>query len=436
MPSNGSGHPQVQVPASVGAAPTAPPRRWKLLSVGSLAFLLVVTTMGLAIEAWVLTAVPIGFLFGFFLERSDLCGASAFSEVILAKDARKLGGIWVLIVVSMLTFALGSSSGWIALNPKPLIWANYLVGGVLFGVGMVLAGGCVSGTLFKSGQGNLNSMAALVGIPLGIAAVEYGPLQGLLKQLKTQVVPSADGGPVTLASVTGLSYSTLALMIAVGTLAATFLLRRRKRTVPVPADRAADDPLVKRILLRSWRPWQSGLLIGLLALAAYASSAASGRNYPLGVTHGVLQVELLATEFPVEHVWRKPPPVPAAQDGSVEPGVAEQPKPAKKVSWWLVILVTFLVVGSHVSARLRGSFRMLPKPPGETIVAFFGGIMVGGGATLATGCVVGNIMSGVALMSVGNMIFVGVVALSNWATTYLYLIGPRALGSEKGRGPA
>lgn len=79
---------------------------------------------------------------------------------------------------------------------------------------------------------------------------------------------------------------------------------------------------------------------------------------------------------------------------------------------------------------------MLPKPPGETIVAFFGGIMVGGGATLATGCVVGNIMSGVALMSVGNMIFVGVVALSNWATTYLYLIGPRALGSEKGRGPA
>ena len=45
------------------------------------------------------------------------------------------------------------------------------------------------------------------------------------------------------------------------------------------------------------------------------------------------------------------------------------------------------------------------------------------GAALATGCVVGNIMSGVALMSVGNILFVIVVALSNWATTYAYMIG-------------
>ncbi len=32
-------------------------------------------------------------------------------------------------------------------------------------------------------------------------------------------------------------------------------------------------------------------------------------------------------------------------------------------------------------------------------------------------------MSGVALMSVGNILFVVVVALSNWATTYVYMIG-------------
>jgi hypothetical protein len=86
-------------------------------------------------------------------------------------------------------------------------------------------------------------------------------------------------------------------------------------------------------------------------------------------------------------------------------------------------LVIFLVAGSHVSARLRGSFRLLPKPPDEIIVAFLGGLLVGSGAALATGCVIGNIMSGVALMSVGNMLFVVVVMLANWATTYVYLIG-------------
>ena len=400
-------------------------RNWKMLSLGSLAFLVVVTVVALATQMWVLTAVPIGVLFGFFLERSDLCGASAFSEVILMKDARKLGGIWILIVVSMLVFAVGSSSGWIALNPKPLIWANYLVGGVLFGVGMVLAGGCVSGTLFKTGQGNLNSMAALVGIPLGIAAVEYGPLQGLLGNLKSHVVANADGGSVTLASFSGLSYSALAVIIAAATLAVVLLLRRRKTAKEPTAEAGSDEPFPQRILTRPWKPWQSGVAIGLLGLAAYVSSAASGRNYPLGVAHGVLHVELLATDSPVQHVWKKKTKPRTAETASGVPGEVEKPKPAKKVSWWLVSLVTFLVVGSHVSARLRGSFRLLPKPPDETIVAFFGGIMVGAGAALATGCVVGNIMSGVALMSVGNMLFVVVVALSNWSTTYFYMMGGR-----------
>jgi uncharacterized membrane protein YedE/YeeE len=396
---------------------------WRRLSLGSLIFLATVTLVAFASGLWVLTAVPIGFLFGFFLERADLCGASAFSEIILIRDARKLGGIWILIAVSMLTFAAGSSFGWISLNPKPLIWANYLVGGVLFGTGMVLAGGCVSGSLFKAGQGNLNSMAALISIPIGVAAVEYGPLEGLLRCLKGSAIPNGEGGSVTLPSVTGLSYSTLAVAFAGVTLAAVFLLRHRRATEGRALRDTNDSPLAQRILTRPWKPWQSGVAIGLLALAAYASSAASGRNYPLGVTHGVLHVELLATDHPVRHVWEKrPDPTDAAGDPETRLG-ADEPRPKKKVVWWLVGLVSFLVVGSHVSARLRGSFRLLPKPPDETIVAFLGGLMVGSGAALATGCVVGNIMSGVALMSIGNIFFVFVVALSNWVATYVYMVG-------------
>ena len=396
---------------------------WQKLSLLSTIFLAIVTLAAFASGLWVLTAIPIGFLFGFFLERSELCGASAFSEVVLMRDARKLGGIWILIAVSMLAFAAGSSLGWISLNPKPLIWANYLVGGVLFGIGMVLAGGCVSGTLFKAGQGNLNSMAALLGIPIGVAAVEYGPPQGLLRYLKDSVIPNSEGGAVTLASLTGLPYAALAVLFAALTLAVVLFLRQR-RAAPKPAVReTGDSSLAQRILTRPWKPWQSGVAIGLLALAAYASSAASGRNYPLGVTHGVLQIELLATDHPVRHVWaNKREPTAAAAELAPQAG-APKPPPEKKVVWWLVGLVIFLVAGSHVSARLRGSFRLLPKPPDETIVAFLGGLLVGSGAALATGCVVGNIMSGVALMSVGNILFVVVVALSNWATTYVYMIG-------------
>ena len=49
--------------------------------------------------------------------------------------------------------------------------------------------------------------------------------------------------------------------------------------------------------------------------------------------------------------------------------------------------------------------------------------MVGAGAGLAGGCVIGNILSGVALMSVGNLLFVVVVVATNWLVTWLYLMG-------------
>jgi len=155
--------------------------------------------------------------------------------------------------------------------------------------------------------------------------------------------------------------------------------------------------------------------IGVLACFAYLSSAASGRNYPLGVTHGVMDVQVLLTDYPVSHKWQAKPPVSA--------GVADVSKPKKNIVWWLVLEVLALVVGSNISARMSGKFNFSPRAPDETVVAFFGGIILGSGAAIAGGCVVGNIMSGVALMSVGNVLFVVTVLLANWATTYFYMMG-------------
>ena len=268
----------------------------------SVVILALVTIVAVITRLWVLTAIPIGFLFGFFLEKADLCGASAFSEVILMKDSRKLWGLWIVIVVSMIGFALLDFFDLITLNPRPFLWASYIVGGVLFGSGMVLAGGCISGSLFKTGQGNMNSMVALVAIPLGIAAVEYGPLKGLNQSFLQKVIPSTGGGPLTLSSITGLSYQTLAIAFALVIIAVVFLSQRRN---PLPKEN--NKPLLLRIIAHPWKPWQAGIAIGILASFAYLSSAGSGRNYPLGVTHGVLQTQLLVTDYPLENVCAKTP---------------------------------------------------------------------------------------------------------------------------------
>ena len=392
--------------------------------------LAVVTFAAAATRLWVLTAIPIGFLFGFFLQKGDLCGASAFSEVLLMKDWRKIWGLWVCIVTGMVGFAALDLLGWVKLNPKPLLWANYVVGGILFGIGMVLAGGCISGCLFKSGTGNLNSMVGLLGIALGVSFVEHGPLLPVHAYLKKHVIKAGDGGAITFSSLTGLPFWAITLILAGGTLIVGLLLRQKARAQRV----GSPEPfsLKRKILARTWRPWQAGLMIGLLGSAAYLSSAAAtGRNYPLGVTHGVMHVELLITDRNLVHDYRKPPtPLPEiakaaasknSQTNPVQPAAAHPT--GKKVSWWLIALVTSLVAGSWVSGRLSGEARLLPKPPEQTVIAFFGGLLVGAGAAFATGCVVGNIMSGWALMSVGMVLFGVVTVLANWAATYVYLMG-------------
>lgn len=368
-------------------------------------------------QIWFLIAIPVGFLFGFFLQKGDLCGSSAFSEVLLFKDKSKIFGLWVAIIVSMGGIALLDVFGLVQLNPKPMFWLNYVIGGVIFGVGMVLAGGCVSGCLYKTGSGNINSMAGLVGIPIGIAIVEYGPLHSMFLAAKKYVLQNSEGGPITVSSLTGLPYWLLALLFIVGTVIILYLRKNGNKKQSA----AETKKEISGILFKPWKPWMAGIAIGILVIPAYLSSSLSGRNYPLGVTHGVLHVQLLATDSNLNHVWQNNAS-PAISQKSESPKPVSNPE-GKKVSWWLITLVVSLVAGSWVSARLSNKAKLLPKPPEQTVIAFLGGILVGVGAAFATGCVIGNIISGWALMSVGLFIFGIVTILTNWLITYFYLMG-------------
>jgi uncharacterized membrane protein YedE/YeeE len=398
-------------------------KNWKTYVGLSVAGMVLATGIASWTKIWVLTAMPIGFLFGFFLQKGDLCGSSAFSEVLLIRDRRKVAGLWVLITVAMVGFAVLNLGGWVVLNPKPFLYWNHLVGGILFGVGMVFAGGCVSGCLYKAATGNLNSIVALLMIPAGVMLVEFGPLKTLHQAMRAHVLNTPAGEKMSLQSLTGLPFWAWALTFA----ALTTVIGFRHLSRTSKGNPGGDSTSVMgRWIRRPWRPWHAGVAIGLLMVPAYLSSAASGRNYPLGVTHGVMQAELLLIDGNFNHVYQKP-----AATGSTTPArnlPAATPAPGKRVVWWLVLLILSLMLGSWVSARLSGQAKLLPKPPDELLFAVLGGLLVGAGAALATGCVVGNIMSGWALLSVGSLFFGVVTILANWVTTYVYLMG-RQLGT-------
>jgi hypothetical protein len=219
---------------------------------------------------------------------------------------------------------------------------------------------------------------------------------------------------------TGLPFWTLTLIFIIITLIVVFLRQNKNRK-----STSAIKGGFNGFLFREWKPWLAGIAIGILVIPAYLSSIESGRNYPLGVTHGVLHVQLLATDNNLKHIWQKEPIINSgtqSKESIAKSESALNPK-SKKVSWWLILLVSSLVAGSWYSAKLTNNLKLRPKPPEQTIVAFLGGILVGAGAAFATGCVIGNIISGWALMSVGLFVFGIVTIIMNWITTYFYLMG-------------
>lgn len=387
-----------------------------------LATIAVLGGLGLAVTTglWTWTALPVGILFGFFLQKGDLCAAAAFSEALMNKDWRKLGAFWIAISVSMALFAIAHRLGWVPYNPKPLLWANALVGGLVFGAGTVLAGGCISGCLVKAGTGHVNALVALATIPLGIALVETGPLRPWADYLKTHKIAAAGGGPVTLSSLTGLSYLAWSLVL----LALTLVVAIRIRGAQTSRSRRRS---LGTWLRQPWKPWQAGLAVGILALFAFLSTVGSGRTYPMGITHGVLNLYQLATEKQLAHDFGpspKPAVAPALTSSSVPGAMPAPPAPQpRKVSWWLMLAVLGVLMGARTSAALSGQSGFRMRDARSAAFALLGGCLVGAGAALAMGCMVGNILSGWALLSVGMFLFGLATLLGNWLVTHFYLMG-------------
>lgn len=331
----------------------------------------------------------LGLLLGFVLQRGSFCGASLLSAVVLEKETRGLVAIGVAVLVSMAGFAFLAHMGWVIPNPNPMRLLSAAVGGVVFGTGMVLAGGCITGTLFKAGEGRLTSMLAIVGTGIGSTMTTTGLLAPVRKGLvvATREIRWAAG----LDELLGLSYPALAAILGGLGLAAVLLvaLARRRSKEPRPSMG------VRRLITGGWSPVTSGIGVGILGWLVYLSSSASGRNYPIGAHGGVKGAFSLLTA--------------GEYSGST----------------WMIYLAAGIIAGSAVSARMRGDLKLRSGDAGTLLVALLGGLLLGAGASIGRGCFFGNCVSGLALLSLHSAVFALFTVAANWVTTALYLRGMR-----------
>jgi uncharacterized membrane protein YedE/YeeE len=121
-----------------------------------------------------------GLAFGFIVQRSRFCFVSAISNFFLFKDGRLLKGILGGLAVATIGFAIimyrqvaDPASGIPATAyVAPFGW-HLVLAGAIFGLGMMLAGGCIMGTLYRIGEGAVASLVALLGIIIGMGVLQH-----------------------------------------------------------------------------------------------------------------------------------------------------------------------------------------------------------------------------------------------------------------------
>ncbi|NOX20364.1 MAG: YeeE/YedE family protein [Nitrospirae bacterium] len=104
-----------------------------------------------------------GFIYGMCLQYGRFCFASAFRDLFAVGVPRMVVGIMIATVLFAFTSAFVNATGWSTFHPAPTS-IHAVIAGLIFGVGMVFAGGCASGSLYKTGEGNGVSLLVILSI--------------------------------------------------------------------------------------------------------------------------------------------------------------------------------------------------------------------------------------------------------------------------------
>ncbi len=318
----------------------------------------------------------LGGLLGAVAQRTQFCTMGAISDIFFIGDWNRFRAWMLAIATAILGTQILYMTELVDLSESiylttDLGWAGAIIGGLMFGFGMTLGGGCGNKTLVRLGAGNLKSL--VVALVLGIFA--YMTLRGLIGLGRVELEAAtmidldalemeAQGIPDFLVLL-GLE-ADLARMLTVVALSGGLFVFCFKSA-------SFRDSKIDVI---------AGLMIGLLIVAAWFVTGNIGYD-----------------DFE---------PTPVTSFSFVTP-VAEG----------LQYLMTFtgakinfgiagvggIICGSFVAAKLSGEFRIEAFVNAEDMGRHLaGGALMGVGGVLALGCTIGQGVSGMSTLALGSLI--------------------------------
>jgi hypothetical protein len=157
---------------------------WAYIITASLILISVLYYMADVYYVYLIVYIWFGYAYGLMLQYGRFCFASASRDLFAAGVPRMAVGILIALVFFSIIQAILAATNYSTFHPAPF-GIHMLISGSVFGVGMVLAGGCASGSLYKVGEGNMTSLIAVIfGLCLGQAV--FVDLGGVFNKLMPQ----------------------------------------------------------------------------------------------------------------------------------------------------------------------------------------------------------------------------------------------------------
>lgn len=343
----------------------------------------------------------IGSALGIAFERGRFCFFCIFRDAIEDRDTTPFLSILSAIAVGAIGYAVifgqflpDTSSDRLPPNAHIGPVSTALVAaGLAFGIGMALSGACISGHLYRIGQGSLRAYPALFGSLIGF---------GLgFKSWNMLYSKSISDAPTTwLPHYLGYGGSLALTLLLLG-LIAVVAIKFGKNSTPLSnpvANKIDLASLRQSLLINRWRPLTTGAIFGVIGTFAYL------RIEPLGVTR---QISTTSRTYFEGQGW-----IPQNLDGlDLMAGCIAVVSTAIVNNGWLILGI---VIASFAAALAGNRFKFQQITWRNALTALVGGLLLGWSSMIALGCTVGVLLSGTQSFALSGWVFLATAFTGAW----------------------
>lgn len=346
------------------------------------------------------SGILIGVAFGFVLQRGRYCMNSAFRDMIFMNDYTLFRSYILALLIAIIGANLLEDLGFLGeegLRRQSFNIVANIVGGYLFGLGIVLAGGCGSGIIYRIGEGYVSAIVATFGFGVSLIATIHGPLKPLMQSLKSVKIIIGEGDDaITAPALWDLIGGVQIKWIVIAILALIFLVFVVKGKPSIKGPKKGY----------SW--FVTGVLLGLvLVIAIWASYFWGGQTRGLSAAGPTAEAFLaimlgnsMAKFDPMFNFW----------------GIF--------TASWSALYIIGIPIGVYISAKALKEFKLQIPPAKEVVRVLFGSFIMGFGAATAGGCTIGHALTGIAGLSLASIIATIFMVLGNWTMVYFMFVKP------------